>query len=215
MRTLALHDVAGLSGETPTTEPAVNLARDAYLLQSEVKLPACRLWVNDYCVVLGRHLVESEEVNLDYARKAGIPVLRRISGGGAVYHDAGVLNYSIVCDTNAAGWALGESLRLLSSPLLRVLEGLGLAWHWEGENNVYIDGRKVAGSAQARRGGRVLHHGSVLVAADLERLGKVLRPGGRSRHAPVANLRDFVPEITVGRLSEMLRAQIAEAVGNP
>ncbi len=212
MSPVFVEHLRGRLREAATLDPSVNLARDALLLEGAVPLPAYRLWIDDECVVLGRHLVEAEEVDLAYARAEGIPILRRVSGGGAVFHDAGVLNYSIACDTDYAGWDLAKSLRRLSSPLLRVLEHIGLAWYWEGENNIYIGKSKVSGSAQARRSGRVLHHGSILVAADTVKLQRVLRPGGRSRHAPVANLRDFVPGMTVDRLGELLQEQLTEAL---
>lgn len=199
--------------EIPTCDPWVNLARDESLLTGDTALPAHRLWVNSDCVVLGRHLVPEEEVYLGYAYEIGIPILRRITGGGAVFHDLGVLNYSIACEAGSAGWNFAESLRFLSSPLLRTLEALGLDWSWKGENNIYVRDLKVSGSAQARRGGRVLHHGSVLVVADMDRMHRVLRPGGRSHYAPVANLSDFVPGITVARMSELLREQMAMVLG--
>lgn len=195
--------------ERPTFDPRVNLSRDAELLAGEGGVPAYRTWVNAECAVLGRHLKPEEEVYLDYARRVAIPVLRRISGGGAVFHDPGVLNYSIVCEIERAGWNLEESLRRLSEPLLRTLDGFGLKWSWEGANNVYVGGKKVSGSAQARRKGRVLHHGSVLVTADLERMGRVLRPGGRSRFAAVANLCEFVPGLDVETLRRELTAELA------
>ncbi len=198
--------------EGTTFDPSENLARDEYLLKGSKVLPAYRLWVNADCVVLGRHLVPEEEVHLGYAHEAGIPVLRRISGGGAVFHDLGVLNYSVACGAGTAGWNFAESLRFLSSPLLRTLEALGLDWNWEGANNVYLCGRKISGSAQARRGGLVLHHGSILIAADIDKMKRILRPGGRSNHAAVGNLRDFMPGITVGDVTELLRAQVATFV---
>ncbi len=197
--------------ECATFDPLVNLARDEGLLADATALPACRLWVNGDCVVLGRHLVPEEEVYLGYAQEVGIPMLRRISGGGAVFHDPGVINYSIVCEAESAGYNFAESLRLMSRPVLQVLESLGLEWHWEGENNIYVRGRKISGSAQARRNGRVLHHGSILVAADLDKMRRVLRPCGRSRHAPVANLRDFIPELT---LAEVRRLLLVHLVGD-
>ncbi len=192
-----------------TLDPFTNLNLDSRLLTSDA-LFVSRLWVNNRCVVLGRHLTASEEVDLDYARQSGIPMVWRISGGGAVFHDPGVLNYSISCRADLAGFCVEESLRRLSTPVTMVLDELGLPWAWEAPNNIYIRGRKVSGSAQARKRGRVLHHGSILVAADLTHLRGVLKPGGRSNHAPVTNLAEFFPGATV----EMVKLKLGSALSS-
>jgi lipoate-protein ligase A len=138
-----------------------------------------------------------------------VPVLRRPSGGGAVFHDLGNINYSIYLPQGrAAGFSIEESLRTLSFPVTDLLDSLGVPWSWVPPNNVYVLGRKISGSAQARSGGHLLHHGTLLVSADLERMRQLLKPGGRSRVAPVVNLSELVRNITVKEAERLLHATL-------
>jgi len=190
--------------EETTFEPALNLARDAAYLQ-EAGAAGARVWRNDRCVVLGRFLEPEDEVHLGAAEEMGIPVLKRISGGGAVYQDLGNINYSLYLDADSLRIrGIGESLRQLSYPVISLLESLDIPWEWVPPNNVYVAGRKISGSAQAHRRGRVLHHGTLLVACDLKVMEALLKPGGRSRMASVINLDEVVPGIEVERVEEML-----------
>ena len=190
--------------EEATLDPALNLERDAaYWREWEGNL--ARVWRNDRCVVLGRFLKAEEEVYLDRAEDLGVPVLKRASGGGAVYHDPGNLNYSLYLDLGGlAPGGIAESLRRLSFPVTALLSGLGIPWEWVPPNNVFVEGRKISGSAQARSRGRLLHHGTLLVSCDLETMRTLLKPGGRSRHAPVINLCEVLPGMEVEKAAALL-----------
>jgi lipoate-protein ligase A len=193
-----------LMEEETTFEPALNLARDAAYLK-ETDCNRARVWRNDRCVVLGRFLTPEDEVHLHAAAEMGIPVLKRISGGGAVYQDLGNINYSLYLDAEGLPErSIGESLRALSYPVTALLETLGISWDWVPPNNVYVAGRKISGSAQAHRRGRILHHGTLLVACDLKTMDALLKPGGRSRMAPVINLDEVADGIEMERVEEML-----------
>lgn len=199
--------------EEAVFDPALNLARDAaYWREGAGNL--ARVWRNHRCVVLGRFLKPEEEVYLDRAEEMGVPVLKRASGGGAVYQDLGNINYSLYLhleDIGARGVA--ESLRALSFPVTRLLDSLGVAWEWMPPNNVYVEGRKISGSAQARRRGRLLHHGTLLVSCDLDAMRALLKPGGRSRMAPVINLAELLPDIEVEDAARLLARGITAANG--
>ena len=105
-----------------------------------------------------------------------------------------------------------ESLRALSFPVTRLLESLGVAWGLAPLNNVYVEGRKIYGFAQARRRGRLLHHGTLLVSCDLEAMRVLLKPGGRSHMAPVVNLRGIVPGIAAEEAEGLLAKNLPAAV---
>ncbi len=119
------------------------------------------------------------------------------------------MNYSIYFPGGyAPSLGIGESLRLLSFPVTRFLDSLGVTWSWVPPNNIFVRGAKVSGSAQARSKGRLLHHGTLLVNVNLDRMRWLLKPGGRSRTAPVVNLSEILPGVTpeyaAERLSDIL-----------
>jgi len=198
-----------LLSETETFDPEENLRREALYLSSTTA-PSGRVWRNRECVVLGRFLRAEDEVHVERASADGVPVLKRTSGGGAVFHDLGNINYSIYLPSSEyAGFGIEESQGLLSYPVIGVLEHLMLPWKWVPPNNIYVDGRKVSGSAQARSQGRILHHGTLLVCCDLEKMAFLLKRGGRSRTAEVANLGEFVPGLGLGDAEGLMKDSLA------
>ncbi|HEY5527396.1 MAG TPA: lipoate--protein ligase family protein [Candidatus Anoxymicrobiaceae bacterium] len=187
-----------------TFDPSLNLEREAVYLKG-CTLPSFRVWRSTDSVVLGRFLEPGNEVRLDRARELNVPVLRRTTGGGAVFHDLGNINYSIYLPIGCiATFNIEESLRALSFPVTDTLDLLGVPWSWEPPNNVYVGGRKISGSAQARSGGRLLHHGTLLVDTDLNRMSLLLKEGGRSCVAPVTNLKEWAPGIDAGQAADLL-----------
>jgi lipoate-protein ligase A len=204
-----------LISEVQTLDPEENLRReDNYMRSGQGR--AARVWRNSDCVVLGRFLVAEREVDLVTASALGIPVLRRSSGGGAVFHDTGNINYSLYLDTaDIVSWRVEDALRELSWPVTSLLDKLDVPWTWVPPNNIYVLGRKISGSSQVRQGCRILHHGTFLVETDLDRMQRVLKEGGRSRHAPVINLNEVVSGATVERVVESLAAIIsADSLGS-
>ena len=199
--------------EETTFDPALNLERDACYWR-ETGGNRARVWRNESCVVLGRFLKPEVEVNLGKAGELGIPVLKRASGGGAVYHDLGNLNYSLYLDLEGLRLQeISESLRALSYPVTSLLDSLGVPWRWVPPNNIYVEGRKISGSAQARRRGRLLHHGTLLVSCDLEMMRRLLKPGGRSTTAPVINLSEVVSGIEVEDVARLLAQAASRGSG--
>ena len=185
-----------------TLDIAMNLAMDEAILEARVKRtipPTFRFWRNKRTVVIGYSQKVDAEVDLKLCEEDRIQVARRITGGGAVYHDLGNLNYTVVLDADhhlLRRLDIVESYRILCSGLIEGLGTLGLCADFMPLSDVFIGGRKISGSAQSRRRGVVLHHGTLLVDADLGMLTRVLaahqeeiRGKSTSRWKPVTNLR--------------------------
>lgn len=180
---------------SPSRDAAWNLALEEVLWRSgeEVFL----LWRNAPSVIVGRHQNALQEVNADFAREQGIAVVRRVTGGGAVYHDPGNINFS---RTAASGiWHDGLAEKYLQ-PVLSALKTLGFdGCEFSGRNDLLYRGRKISGCARSVQLNRVLFHGTLLYDADLSVLDTVLTPdpekirskGVRSVRARVGNLREL------------------------
>ena len=148
-----------------TTDARWNLAVEEYLLTQRSE-PFFRLWQNADSVIIGRHQNAYAEIDLDFVRAHDIPVVRRMTGGGAVFHDLGNVNYSF--------FDLKE--RRFTDVILDALQELGLEGRCEGRNDLTLNGRKFSGTAICRHGARVLEHGTLLFNASYERLAAALRP---------------------------------------
>lgn len=185
-------------------DPRRNLALDEALARAAGPDPTLRLWRNDPCVVVGRSQVAEAEVDIAACRELEIPVLRRFSGGGTVYHDPGNLNVSLILRRDDPVLANRPELarapgiyRLLLEPLARAVACLGLPAEAT-ERDLLVDGAKVSGVAAWIGGQAILVHGTLLVDADLEVLDRVLdgpgAPGDprwertKSRRATVTSL---------------------------
>jgi len=189
--------------EESTFSPEENLRRESRYWKT-LERPSARAWRNEACVVLGRFLDAGEETYPRRAEACVIPILWRPSGGGAVFHDPGNINYSIYLQHEGLRSKAEDSLRSLSFPVTALLDNLGVPWEWVPPNNVYVRGKKISGSAQARSRGRLLHHGTLLVDCDLEMMSWLLKAGGRSRTAPVINLKELSPRLTPEEITSML-----------
>jgi len=114
------------------------------------------LWRNEPAIIVGRFQNSLAEINLDFVKEKGFKVVRRLTGGGAVFHDLQNLNFTFV-ESNSNG-----NFRTFTQPIIEVLNGLGVDARFEGRNDLMIDGRKFSGNAQCVSNGRILHHGTLL-----------------------------------------------------
>lgn len=179
-------------------DAAYNLALEE-IMTGSVSGDAFLLWRNSPAVIVGRNQNTHGEVNLDFVRANSIQVVRRMSGGGAVYHDLGNVNFSCITDAEEHSFASFESF---AHPILQVLRDFGVPACFSGRNDILVDGRKVSGTAKCFTGGRVLFHGTLLFDADLSMLSRVLTPskgkviskGIQSVRSRVANLREWLPQ---------------------
>ena len=183
-----------------STDPAFNLAVEEYVFG---QLPRDRmyfmLWQNDNAIIIGKHQNTLAEINESFVRDRGIRVVRRLSGGGAVYHDMGNLNYTIIADS-AAGSQLDFSR--FCQIVLRALTRVGIRAECNGRNDMTIDGKKFSGNAQYTRQGRVMHHGTILFDSDPDMLHnalhvdpeKIRAKGVKSVRSRVTNVRPYLPK---------------------
>lgn len=205
---------------TDQTDVFRNLAVEEWLLDhAEGRGPVLFLYVNSPCVVIGKNQNPWRECRLSLMEQEGVPLARRISGGGAVYHDQGNLNVSIIVPRTE--YREEKQVELIFQTLEatalrhRVLSKLG-------KTSLAIDGLKFSGQAFCFRRDHVLHHGTLLVNSDLNRLGRYLGPEVEgietkavvSVPSEVANLASFVPELTVQTLSAALIETFRKMYGN-
>ena len=156
----------------PVTEPAFNLALEDVLLSGAGEDVAV-LWQNRPSVIIGRNQNTWKEINFPLVEKSGIPVVRRTTGGGAVYHDLGNINYSFILNSPSA---VSASFEELSLPVTAALQALGIPAVNSGRNDITVDGKKVSGCARKVENGRTLFHGTLLYSVDLDFLQEVLTP---------------------------------------
>lgn len=155
------------------TDPYRNLAAEEYLLRNFSE-PVFRLWRNAPCVVIGKNQNALAEIDLDYVKAGGIKVVRRLSGGGAVFHDLGNVNFTFI-ETRLPGEDTADMFRRFSAPILEALASLGIEAEMTGRNDLTIDGRKFSGCAICVERDRVLMHGTLLFSAAMADLAGALR----------------------------------------
>ena len=196
-----------------TTNPYENLAVEEFLLRTADD-DVFMLWQNEPTVVIGKNQNAYAEVDLAAAREKGIHVSRRITGGGAVYHDLGNINYTFITSQEKA-----EVLdyAYFCEPILRALAELGLSCSLSGRNDLECEGRKFSGNAQHASDGKILHHGTILFDTDVSEMASVLKVdreklayrGVHSHRSRVVNLREMLGE---GTTAEGLVAHIERYV---
>lgn len=202
--------------ETNSTDPYYNLAFEEYILLHHTKGDYLLLWQNDNTVVIGRNQNTAEEINADFVEKHHVHVVRRNTGGGAVYHDLGNLNYSFITD---AGAKENQSFARFTQPVVEALRSLGLPASASGRNDILVGECKVSGTAQRLCGDRILHHGTLLFDADPVMVAGALsvRPekfqskSAKSVRARIGNIRDFLHEdMTLPEFWAYLRTSLAK-----
>ena len=182
-----------------STDPFFNLALEEILLKKR-KEEFLILAINYPSVVIGKHQVSHMEANTQFVTENNIPVIRRISGGGTVFHDLGNLNFSFIMQSEA-----GKQIdfRKYTLPVISFLATLGVDAKFEGKNDLKVDGLKISGNAEHVHHNRVLHHGTLLFEASLDNLRNSLRKDRRnytsraveSNPSPVINLKGIVNDV--------------------
>jgi len=157
--------------ELAATDPALNLAAEEWLLRTTGD-DVFMLWRNAPAVIVGRNQNTRAQIDEDFVRARNIPVVRRLSGGGAVFHDLGNINFTFLSLGNAGR---DIDFRRFTAPLIEALGEMGVACAFEGRNDLTIDGKKISGNAQFLWRDRVLHHGTLLFSAQMADISGALR----------------------------------------
>lgn len=159
--------------ESKSNDPAYNTALELFAFNELAENDdVFYLWINKPTIVVGKNQNTRQEIDQEYVDKHGIQVVRRISGGGAVYHDYNNLNYTIISSEDTAGTF---DFKSMSQPVIDALAEMGVEANFTGRNDLQIGDQKFCGNAQYIKGNRVMHHGCMMFDVDLSVLEKALR----------------------------------------
>lgn len=196
-------------------DPRINLAIETYLLKEKpLDEPILLFYINDPSIIIGRNQNTIEEINKEYVEEHGIHVVRRLSGGGAVYHDHGNLNFSFIMPDD------GNSFRdfaKLTQPIIQALHELGVEGaELKGRNDLVINDMKFSGNAMYATNGRMFAHGTLMFDSDIDevvntlkvRKDKIESKGIKSVRSRVTNIKPFLPADKQGMTTEEFRQEI-------
>ena len=198
------------------TDPRINLAIEEYILKNMdiEKDDFLLFYINQPSIIIGKNQNTIEEINTDYVEENGILVVRRLSGGGAVYHDLNNLNFSFLTKDDGNSFS---NYKKFTQPVVDALAKLGVNSELSGRNDILAEGKKVSGNAQYSTRGRMFSHGTLMFNLDIDAVvnslkvkqDKIESKGIKSVRSRVANIIDFLPEkITV----EQFRMEILKSI---
>ncbi|MBF8457231.1 lipoate--protein ligase [Kaistella sp. G5-32] len=199
---------------SPSHNAYFNIASEEYLLKRFPSEDIFLLYVNAPSIIVGKFQNTLAEINLDYVKEKGIKVVRRMSGGGTVYHDLGNLNFSFhtLLGQNDFG-----DFSFFTKPVLEMLNELGVPAELKGRNDLLVDGKKFSGNAKLARHGKMIQHGTILLDSEMEVLDEALKvnplkfidKATKSNRGRVTNLIEYLPkDTTTEKLKDLLTAQI-------
>ena len=180
------------------TNPKLNLALEEYALRHfDTSTDYLLFYINEPSIIIGRNQNTLEEINQEYIDANNIHVVRRVSGGGAVYHDLGNLNFSFI--TNHDGKSI-SNFKKFTAPVIKVLNDMGVTAELKGRNDILVDEKKISGTAQFSTGKRMISHGTLLFDTDMSEVAKALQvkmskiqsKGHKSVRSRVANISEFL-----------------------
>lgn len=180
------------------TNPRLNLALEEYALRNfSAENDYLLFYINEPSIIIGRNQNTLEEINHEYVEKNKIHVVRRVSGGGAVYHDHGNLNFSFITNHDVKSL---NNFKKFTAPVIKMLNSLGLNAELKGRNDIQVDEKKISGTAQFSTGKRMVSHGTLLFDTDLGevvnalnvKMSKIESKGHKSVRSRVANISEFL-----------------------
>ena len=196
-----------------SNDPYFNLALEENFLR-EYDDEIFMLWQNDNTIVIGKNQNTLAEINYDYVKQKGIRVVRRITGGGAVYHDMGNINFTYITKHDGE-WE--NDFSRFAKPVVSALRKLGLNAESSGRNDIVVNDRKISGNAQTVANGRILHHGTLLFNTDVSVLSNALVPdpekirskGIKSVSSRVANINELLGrEVTAEEIFDFIECEV-------
>ena len=197
------------------TNPYFNLAAEEYFLKQSSE-DIFMLWRNEPSIIIGKHQNTLSEINIDFVKENNIRVVRRLTGGGAVFHDLGNLNFTFIQSNTEHSL---NDFRKYTEPILEVLLKLGIDARFEGRNDLTIEGRKFSGNAEMVWKNRVFHHGTLLFSATMTDLSQALKvdplkfqdKAVKSVRSRVTNISEHLQEpMEVMQFSDLIQQHIHE-----
>jgi len=192
-------------------DPHFNLALEEYVFYNfDPNEDYVILWQNEPSVIIGRNQNTIEEINAKFIKDSNIHVVRRMSGGGAVYHDLGNLNFTFIVNSDQD---VASNFKKFTAPIMAALAKLGVKAEFSGRNDITIDGKKFSGNAQHYSKNRLLHHGTILFDSDLSvvqealnvKIDKLQSKGVKSVRSRVTNVAPYLKDkITVEEFKDIL-----------
>jgi lipoate-protein ligase A len=194
------------------TDPTINLAIEEYAVMNlDIEETYLLFYINEPSIIIGKNQNTFEEINQDFVRERGIHVVRRLSGGGAVYHDLGNLNFSFITKNDGNSF---HNFRKFTEPVVRALHRLGVNAELSGRNDIEVKGKKISGNAQFATRGRMFSHGTLMFDVNRDDVARALNvkpekiesKGVKSVRSRVANIRDFLdnPDMTIDDFRRLL-----------
>lgn len=181
-----------------STNPYFNLALDEYAMKHiDVGEDFFFLWQNEPSVIIGKNQNTAEEINQSFIDSRGIKVARRVSGGGAVYHDFGNLNFTFVISVDDPGKV---NYKKYVQPIIDALKSMGIEAEASGRNDILVDGLKISGNAQRMANGKLMHHGTIMFDVNIEDMvkslnvdpDKITSKGVKSVRSRVTNIKEHL-----------------------
>ncbi|MEH7081445.1 lipoate--protein ligase [Neobacillus drentensis] len=199
------------------TDPQINLAIEEYSLKNlDINETYLLFYINEPSIIIGKNQNTIEEINTEYVEGNGIKVVRRLSGGGAVYHDLGNLNFSFITKDDGESF---HNFRKFTEPVVTALKKLGVNAELSGRNDIEVGGRKISGNAQFSTKGRMFSHGTLMLNSEIENVVSALKvkkdkiesKGIKSVRSRVANISEFLEEkMEIGEFRSLLLKNIFE-----
>lgn len=180
-------------------DPAVNLALEEYIFRQLPENNYLLFYINEPSIIIGKNQNTVEEVNAEYVKENNIHIVRRMSGGGAVYHDHGNLNFSFIMKDDGSSF---HNFKKFTEPVVKALRSLGVDAELSGRNDLQVGERKISGNAQFHSKGKILSHGTLLFHSEMQNVASALKVNAekyaskstKSVRSRVANISEFLQE---------------------
>ncbi|WP_163529678.1 lipoate--protein ligase [Halobacillus ihumii] len=200
-----------INHDTKSNDPRINLAVEEYALKNlDIDETYLLFYVNEPSIIIGKNQNTVEEINTNYVEENGIQVVRRLSGGGAVYHDLGNLSFSFITKDDGDSF---HDFAKFTEPVTQALNNLGVEAVLSGRNDIVVNGRKISGNAQFTTKGRMFSHGTLMLDSEIENVvsalnvktEKIKSKGIKSIRSRVANISEFLDEpITIEEFKNLI-----------